>query len=328
MLLWNMDDASRNLILQLLTQDALEESNRHKGKQRAGVFTDGELAMQEWSGQLNQSSTLIQDRQMALSIANAVSEDGVAITLAAQEEDRAFADRRLAFQLAGKTPPANEQPSAHEQPLRLVGTVFSEGVASQIDAQDNFLRENHPNKRRCVAESSKTAESRQCIVGLQAECAACNDRKPTCDMIQAHCPHLFCKDCMTHLIKGALKDQSLFPPRCCRIPIPPSELKKHLDAGLTRSFEEKEIESNDPYRTYCSNAHCAKYIPPPQVDGYVGTCHTCRARTCTLCKRLAHDGPCIGEDNEIMELAKQSGWQQCPHCHHLIELNTGCNHIT
>lgn len=321
-MLWNMDEASRKLILQLLTQDALEESNRHKGKQRAGVFTDGELAMQEWSGQLNQSSIFIQDHQTALSMANAVSGDGVALTLAAQEEDRAFADRRLAFQLAGKTPPA------HEQPLRLVDTVFSEGFASQIDAQNEFLRENHPNKRRCVAESSKAAESRQFIAVVQAECAACNDKKAAYDMIQAYCPHWFCKDCITHLVKDALKDQSLFPPRCCRIPIPPSELKKHIDAGLVRSFEEKEIENNDPYRTYCSNADCAKYIPPPQVVGYVGICHTCHARTCTLCKRLAHDGPCLEEETEIMELAKQSGWQQCPKCHHLIELNTGCNHIT
>lgn len=286
MLLWNMDEASRKLILQLLTQDALEESNRHKGKQRAGVFTDVELAMQEWSGQLNQSSIFIQDHQMALSMANAVSGDGVALTLAAQEEDRAFADRRLAFQLAGKTPPAHEQPSAHEQPLRLVDTVFSEGFASQIDAQNEFLRDNHPNKRRCVAESSKAAESRQFIAVVQAECAACNDKNAAYDMIQAYCPHWFCKDCITHLVKDALKDQSLFPPRCCRIPI------------------------------------------PPQVLGYVGICHTCHARTCTLCKRIAHDGPCLDEETEIMELAKQSGWQQCPKCHHLIELNTGCNHIT
>ncbi|KAL4901355.1 hypothetical protein BDW74DRAFT_181926 [Aspergillus multicolor] len=141
----NMDDASRNLILELLEQDALEESKRHKGKRRAGVFTNGELTIKDWSDQLHQSSTVIQDHKMALSIAKAVFEDGVALTLAAQEENRAFTDRRLAFELAGEQPPVDREPSAHEQPLKLVDTAFSEAVASQLDEKDETLLEYRPN---------------------------------------------------------------------------------------------------------------------------------------------------------------------------------------
>ncbi|KAL4779388.1 hypothetical protein BJX76DRAFT_351848 [Aspergillus varians] len=315
MLLWNMDDASRNSILRLLEQDALEESNRHKGKQRGRL-------------QLHQSSTVIQDHKMALSMAKAVSDAGVALTLAAQEENRAFADRKLAFQLAGECPPVHEGSSAHEQLLRLVDTALYEEVASHLDEHDEYLIESYPNKRRCVAESSKTAPSRQYITEVQSECVACNDIKPASDMVLTQCSHLYCKDCMIHLVKDALADQSLFPPRCCRMPIPPSSLRRHLGAELFRSFEEKEIEDNDPYRTYCSNSQCARYIRPPQVDGYVGTCHSCQTKTCTLCKRPIHESLCLNEDDEVMKLAKESGWQQCPQCRYLVELNTGCNHIT
>ncbi|RDW86713.1 BRcat and Rcat domain-containing protein [Aspergillus mulundensis] len=327
MFYWNMDDASRNLILELLEQDALEESNRHKGKQRAGVFTDGELAIKDWSDQLNQSSMVIQDHKMALSFAKAVFEDGIALTLAAQEENRAFTDRRLAFELVGEQPPVDGESSVHEQPLKLVDAAFSEAVASQLDEQDETLLESRPNKRRCMAESSKTAANRA-VTEVQSECVACLHENPAWDMVQGQCSHLYCKDCMARLVNDALADQSLFPPRCCRLPIPPYALRKHLGAELFRRLEEKEIENKDPFRTYCSNTECSKYIQPPYVKGYIGTCQTCQTETCTLCKRAAHEGPCIDEHDEVLRLAKQHGWQRCPQCHHLIELATGCNHIT
>ncbi|KAL4870801.1 hypothetical protein BDV12DRAFT_165250 [Aspergillus spectabilis] len=153
----NIDEMSRRLILQLLEENAMNESAKHKGKQRAGMLTDGELALQNRTNQLHQSSTNLHDHKMALSMARAVLDDGVALTLAAQEENRAFADRRLAFQLAGLQPPVQERISVHQQALNLVNTVFSEEVASQLDEKDQSLLESHPNKRRCVTESSKTA---------------------------------------------------------------------------------------------------------------------------------------------------------------------------
>jgi threonine aldolase len=64
------------------------------------MLTDGELAVQKWTNQLHQSSTNLHDHKMALSMAQAVRDDGVALALAAQGENRVFADRRLAFQLA------------------------------------------------------------------------------------------------------------------------------------------------------------------------------------------------------------------------------------
>ncbi|KAL2835086.1 hypothetical protein BDW59DRAFT_177191 [Aspergillus cavernicola] len=268
------------------------ESDKTKGKQKAGMLTDLEVALEEWSGELHQTSTVLQDHTMALSMARAVLEDGVALTVVAQEESRELADRHLAFRLAGQQPP---EPRFH------------------IDEQNESLLESYPNKRRCMAESSKTAASRQLVDVVRSESVACTETKP--DMLQAQCPHWYCKDCIIRLVTDALVDQSLFPPGCCRVPIPLSSLRRHLGMELSKCFEEKDIEHRDPYKTYCSN------------PGYMGTCQTCQARTCTLCKQPAHDGVCGDTDKEVMKLAEQSGWQQCAQCHHLIELSTGCNHI-
>ncbi|KAL4901356.1 hypothetical protein BDW74DRAFT_85892 [Aspergillus multicolor] len=178
-----------------------------------------------------------------------------------------------------------------------------------------------------MAESSKTAANRT-VTEVQSECVVFLTTYPAWEMVQGQCAHLYCKDCMTRLVNDALADQSLFPPQCCRLPIPPYALRKHLGAELFRRFEEKEIENKDPFRTYCFNSQCSKYIQPTCVKGYVGSCQTCLAETCTLCKRAAHEGPCIDELDKVLRLAEQHGWQRCRQCHHLIELATGRNHIT
>ncbi|KAL3492534.1 hypothetical protein BJX62DRAFT_250565 [Aspergillus germanicus] len=298
LLLDSIDEPSRRLILEILEQDAIDASNSSKGKQRA-------------------------DHKMAKSIAKAVLEDGVALTIAAQEENRALADRKLAFQLAGQRPPPTQG-----QPLKLPQYLLGEDIASELDDElEEFLLQDGPNKRRCTAESSQSATNRN-VNQLRRECVACTELKLASEMLQAQCPHWYCNGCVIRLVKDSLVDESLFPPRCCRKAFPLSTMRKYIDADLSRRFEDKEIEHKDPYRTYCSNAGCAKYILPPFLDGYVGTCQSCHSRTCTLCKRAAHIGKCVDEHDEVMNLAKQSGWQQCPQCSHLIELSTGCNHIT
>eukprot|EP00548_Thalassiothrix_antarctica_P012802 CAMPEP_0194173398 /NCGR_PEP_ID=MMETSP0154-20130528/7742_1 /TAXON_ID=1049557 /ORGANISM="Thalassiothrix antarctica, Strain L6-D1" /LENGTH=180 /DNA_ID=CAMNT_0038886451 /DNA_START=16 /DNA_END=556 /DNA_ORIENTATION=+ len=35
-----------------------------------------------------------------------------------------------------------------------------------------------------------------------------------------------------------------------------------------------------------------------------------------------------GDDELLLDLSKQEGWKQCPSCSILIELRSGCNHIT
>lgn len=49
-----------------------------------------------------------------------------------------------------------------------------------------------------------------------------------------------------------------------------------------------------------------------------------------LCKQAGHTGDCAEDKamEQTMELAKKEGWQKCPSCGRMVELNTGCNHMT
>jgi hypothetical protein len=243
LLLDSIDEPSRRLILEIMEQDAIEASNSSKGKQRAGMLTDGDLALKNWSDQLHESSTVLQDHKMAKSIAKAVLEDGVALTIVAQEENRALADCKLAFQLAGQRPPPTQG-----QPLKLPQYLLGEDIASRLDDElEEFVLQDGPNKRRCTAESSQSAANRN-VTQLRRECVACTELKLASGMLQAQCPHWYCSGCVIRLVKDSLVDESLFPPRCCRKAFPLSTMRKHIGADLSRRFEDKEIEHKDPYR--------------------------------------------------------------------------------
>ncbi|PWY70394.1 hypothetical protein BO94DRAFT_423230, partial [Aspergillus sclerotioniger CBS 115572] len=179
------------------------------------------------------------------------------------------------------------------------------------------------------AESSKDAEKRHSTHSKPSECVACTELRPMSDMFVAPCSHQYCRKCIHKLVEDSLIDESLFPPRCCRMPIVLSSVQAFLGQELAKRYEEKKMEREDPYRTYCPNAACATYLMPFQVQGYIGTCKICRQQTCTLCKRQVHAGAqCIDEYHEVLDLAKEQGWQRCARCRNIVELGTGCNHIT
>lgn len=165
----------------------------------------------------------------------------------------------------------------------------------------------------------------------RVECLACTDRTPLPDSIQTPCSHRYCRDCASKLVQDATRDETLFPPRCCRTPIPISLVRHFLTAEVCRVFEEKLVEHNDPARTYCSNQTCSVYLRPAvagrQQNGRF--CGRCLIWTCSLCKKGHRPNvDCPDEDEEVLVLGQQEGWRSCPRCRNLIELTVGCNHMT
>ncbi|KAF7117939.1 hypothetical protein CNMCM5793_007289 [Aspergillus hiratsukae] len=306
--------------------------DRSKGKQPAGQLSDEELALHLWQDEVDNYNRSLEDERLARSMARAVVDDGVAITTARQEEIRASDDHRLALELSGQPvpPPQPDNQSVAVQlseekvkdfiDLTLADThfdFFPTSVASQ-HAQAESSREP---KRRCMSAHSN-GEPRY-------ECAVCTELLPSSDTIPAPCHHIYCRTCAVKLFQDSMTDETLFPPRCCRKEIPLSLVSGFLGLARTQEFEEKAIEFTDPHRTYCSNPSCSKYIFPYSVSSYIGTCTHCSSRTCMHCKRPSHEGDCPDpEDEELLQLAEREGWRRCFQCRNMIELGTGCNHIT
>ena len=129
-----------------------------------------------------------------------------------------------------------------------------------------------------------------------------------------------------------MTDERIFPPRCCTQPIPFEDVRLFLDDSLVSKFEGKREELEDTKKTYCHVPKCSSYIGQANKEGNVGTCPSSSyvAQTCLLCKQGAHSGDCAKDEamEQTKQLAKKQGWQKCPTCNRMVELNLGCNHIT
>lgn len=348
-----MDATTAVLIRELLQQQAHEAANKGKGKQPSRGPSDIEVVLESLDQRIRNQEQLEADLAMARSLEQAMQDDGDIIARIQQEEAMARADRQFALHLAGiggaTVMRAPVPPHAGTSDPITSARAGSSGVASQAKAKSTNLKapeetkpampakepvvagpSNAARKRRlssACAESSKIAERTQVCAAPRTTCDVCKESAESISMIQAPCSHYYCTPCLVQLVEIALAGEAHFPPRCCGKIIPLSLMRAHIGADLTRRHEEETIQREDPTRTLCSNTACAKYILPTWKTGNTGTCRVCGRQTCTLCRAEYHEGACQPEDKEVLEYAAKKKWQRCQ-CGHMVELNTGCHHIT
>ncbi|KAI7083888.1 hypothetical protein KC356_g7197 [Hortaea werneckii] len=186
-----------------------------------------------------------------------------------------------------------------------------------------------PVKRKKLADHS-SRESSSNDPASTVECTACCDTKPTEETIRAPCDHAFCDQCLKRQFEGALRDEALYPPGCCKRPIGFLDVKRRLPAGLAERFEAKMEELDSKNRIYCHVPTCSTFIGIGHRSESVAACPACGKETCVKCKAAKHDGECPEDKDlgEVLALAKQEGWQKCPGCSRVLELARGCHHMT
>lgn len=125
-------------------------------------------------------------------------------------------------------------------------------------------------------------------------------------------------------------DESLYPPRCCKIPFDIDHIRSLLTAELISDFHLRAQEYDTKDRTYCSTAGCSAYLYPANIKDDKGECSFCFGETCVICKGPGHVGDCPRDEllQQTLEVAAKKGWKRCSGCKRVVELRTGCNHIT
>ena len=169
------------------------------------------------------------------------------------------------------------------------------------------------------------------------DCVICQDPIHGAE-VRAPCGHYYGIDCVTDLFQSATRDETLFPPRCCRQNIPFAQVQPHLTQTLITTFQQKVAEFSTLKRVYCSSPACSRFLGPLSEGFFASKSYTCPApgcgrRTCAKCREQysgdwTHVCRPDADADQILELSRASGWARCPGCSQMIELNMGCFHMT
>ena len=331
----DIDEASAELILRLQLDELEDLKGTRPGKQREGEKHDSDVAATLFEEDLESLRSLLADRCMTKSIATAVQADGAILAHTTAAEQTACEDHVFAHQLNGSnvTSGINLQPKCIDDSIlsKLIGRFVSEDVGHAFDAGYD-----HPNSSDGDTEPESSAwaalnQRRHETGALNRQCEACREPKKYFDLIAAPCRHEYCRDCLRELFNASLTDESLFPPRCCRVPISIQSVEIFLTKKLKEKFEEKKVEFGTPNRTYCCRQTCSTFISGDNISEDTAICPVCLTETCVVCKAEAHSGRDCPNDTalqQVVELAEEHGWQRCYACRRMVELDVGCNHMT
>ncbi|KFZ20941.1 hypothetical protein V502_02968 [Pseudogymnoascus sp. VKM F-4520 (FW-2644)] len=328
-----VDEQTAYLIIQLQLQDADYYSSSSKGKAREDEASDESIAFQLQKQELENVSIFLSDRRMTKSIADAVQTDGPILGETLSQEDVAVRDRGMARQFSEGAETSNvDYPDSRSesQPLddELLAKLQVLYVSGFEETRQGLLHQEHNEDGQ--EESSTWAASRPNPSLIAAYCEACREEKKFFEVARVPCRHEYCRACLEDLFKTAMTDESYFPPRCCHQQIPIIAVRIFLSSELVQAFERKKIEFETPNRTYCYLPTCSAFINTQDVNGEGAECHECGSMTCTTCKAAAHAGDCPNDAalQQVLETARENGWQRCYSCWRLVELDHGCNHMT
>ncbi|TLS29209.1 hypothetical protein PpBr36_00907 [Pyricularia pennisetigena] len=306
-----MDSETLAMIIQLQLEDLDALKARAKGKGReTDAIPDSEIALELFRAELAAQAGLVSDRALCQSMADAVIKDGDAI-----EECLGAAN--------------NSQPDA-ESTTNLDDELIDKLKILYVDNHEEQCCED---LELPDAESSSWAASRQTFVSRpKRSCTSCGDDFDFTDVARCPCSHEYCRGCLGMLFETSTVDESLFPPRCCKQPIPLERNRIFLDSELVGRFKAKKLELETPNRIYCHDPECSNFVPPLFIDAAenIATCVRCQKKTCTTCRGPAHTGDCPEDPGlkQVLALAGKEGWQRCYNCKRVVELGSGCYHMT
>ncbi|KAG9239653.1 hypothetical protein BJ875DRAFT_448003 [Amylocarpus encephaloides] len=331
----SLDPATAALILRFQLQDAQEllTATFRKGKGREGSLTDAQLSLQLFEQDLQRSSTILSDRQMTSSIATACQAHGGVLQLSEIEEHLALTDREAAYRHGGVETAVAVKPLPNGEAV--VNKKLLEKTEALYVAKSMGLLTSHGDDESDAAESSSwalTLINKDVTMSSRHLCIACLESFRFFEVARVPCHHEYCGPCLMALFNASLIDVSLFPPRCCKKPIlPEDKVCIFINSALAQKYEQKKIEHETKNRTYCSNPKCLVFLQAANHRNVErATCPECERVTCTICKAEGHDGDCPKDEGilQVLEMASEKGWRRCGQCKAVVELDTGCYHIT
>lgn len=214
-------------------------------------------------------------------------------------------------------------------------SLESTSRSSWIHAQKHNVRPNQ-GLFRLLGRKPKGAKCAEELPAVPRECTSCFDDVPDKKAVNLPCSHQYCRPCFSQLVSTAMHGEDIFPPKCCIQEIPRRTLETHLSASVMSEYDEKALEYAVAVgsRYYCGSPECAKWIDTRKARRLNGAleCPRCKFWMCSSCRGAQHaakqDCPQDFSLSATLAQAERAGWRRCYSCRTMVELSTGCRHIT
>ncbi|KAJ7151190.1 hypothetical protein C8R46DRAFT_1008020 [Mycena filopes] len=171
------------------------------------------------------------------------------------------------------------------------------------------------------------------------------------------CPqqHGYCVGCLISYIESKLDPEGkggnsgiiVFPIRCPECPvtdyidgIADEIAARVLGPEKMVLWDHQKLLNSIPHM-YCPNPKCSAIVQTPEdTTDPQAVCPSCQLLMCVACRVAWHSEISCEqyqalppderspEDRLLFELAKAKHWRRCPNCSSLVELVSGCNHMT
>ncbi|KAL4256603.1 RBR-type E3 ubiquitin transferase [Pleurotus pulmonarius] len=336
----DIDAETFALIARLLLEDIEEAASHRKGKSHAeSPPTDEELSFSVQQKEMENLLLSMQDLRVAEGLNQALTTDQAIINAFTIAERSADDDRRAAIALGSGLP----MPARTPYQKRVEDRQFSLNIPDNpvptppptASAPPPFVFMRKGEADNVVSPDPYRAKPHRPFQSRTAkECISCMETFTPAHNLRPACGHDWCSPCLVDLVTACLKDESLYPLRCCGQNFIESEIFASLrDRRLLSQFRLKAREFATPplQRVYCPAPRCSSFLgPASNVKKSVG-CEGCGETVCLACKSLYHgDEDCVEQAalTELKDLAREQGWQTCPGCHAVVELLYGCYHMT
>lgn len=338
-----VDHASVGLAARLVIEDLENLWSGSKGKRRAGLFvSDEELALQlciEEALQLsmhhnNHSSTSQPMIAPSRMMGSTQSDKSHGWREVSQTNSAKLEKAIKRYALSHSLVQLFNVNSWIAAPLgRVEGPLFSSGVSLGSISTTPPLHQCAYKRIISVVRMQTSPFSIQ-----THDCAICLNNIQDQE-ICVPCGHYYDVPCLLELVQASLREEYLFPPRCCKRPIPTALFESHMDSALSSNYSAKSFEFSTLKRIYCANPTCSRFLGPrhkgPSPPILACLASNCTTQTCSRCRssvphnvKIEHKCAHEHAQGEVLALARTAGWARCPGCEQLIELHSGCFHMT
>ncbi|KAL8643739.1 MAG: hypothetical protein Q9210_007579, partial [Variospora velana] len=313
----HLDDATLDAIVSSQLQDLDEFEAHHDG----GVIDlrDTEAAVDIYRQELERAVVTLHDHRVSVRFSESCEDNMRDETLesASARGTRSLdiATRQEDTSLLVSTPVHLNQPDQDTVEESL--DEFSHEQKTAKPSQANHSSDTDTSAGTSLYYSAETSRDGSPGEDFQpaGSCLACGESNSP-ELIQVPCDDYYCRDCLAHLFRYAMKDESLFPPQCCGQLIPMEEVTPYLNDDFAEGFSARALELSTLDRVYCSDGSCSAFIDPKDIDGDRATCGKCGTATCKVCKAAAHEGDCPEDPAVISLMAKAAaeGYKKCYSC--------------